>query len=81
MLLQELSKTTISGRKWHTSLFRKKSLTQISFPGIDTQPQDLGSQTSKFSRSLRSLEYFLFIALVSGGCVISGEINSQYSGF
>jgi hypothetical protein len=51
MLLQELSKTPISGRKWHTSLFRKKSLIKISFPGIDTQPQHSGFQTSKSSHS------------------------------
>jgi hypothetical protein len=54
---------------------------KISFPGIDTQPQHSGSQTSKSSRLLRSLEYFLFKALVSGGCVISGEKNYQYSWF
>jgi len=54
---------------------------KISFPGIDTQPQHLGSQTSKSSRLLRSLEQFLFEALASGGCVISGEKNYQYSWF
>jgi hypothetical protein len=42
MALQELSKTTNSGRKWHTSLFRKKSLMKISSPGIDAQPLHSG---------------------------------------
>ena len=39
---QKLSKTTNSDRKLHTTLFRKKSSIQISFPGTDTQPQHSG---------------------------------------
>ena len=81
MVLQELPKTAISGRKWHTSLFRKNP--SLKFPSLElTHNHNTRAQTSKIlSFALLTRVLTCLKALVSGGCVISREINFQYSGF